>query len=161
MSEMNKETVEGMINLAEGMEKATVKGYEAIEETVVDTYKTIEETVVGAYKNIEGKFVDKFLAKDGETTEEAKARVMKEQEEMSHEIMERYAVICESRETIEALEKDRKTTKIVCPECGAKKPSGALLYRCDKCGWEPADPSNPPKFCPECGDPFNDADIVK
>ena len=48
-----------------------------------------------------------------------------------------------------------------CPECGAKKPSGALLYRCDKCGWEPADPSNPPKFCPECGDPFNDADIVK
>lgn len=48
-----------------------------------------------------------------------------------------------------------------CPECGAKKPSGALLYRCDKCGWEPADPSNPPKFCPECGDPFNDADVVK
>ena len=132
MSEMNKETVEGMINLAEGMEKATVKGYEAIEETVVDTYKTIEETVVGAYKNIEGKFVDKFLAKDGETTEEAKARVMKEQEEMSHEIMERYAVICESRETIEALEKDRKTTKIVCPECGAK--SSAKMNYCGNCG---------------------------
>ena len=46
-----------------------------------------------------------------------------------------------------------------CQNCGAKKPEGALLYRCDKCGWEPEDPAHPPKFCPECGDPFDDADI--
>ena len=46
-----------------------------------------------------------------------------------------------------------------CQNCGAKKPQGALLYRCDKCGWEPEDPAHPPKFCPECGDPFDDADI--
>lgn len=45
-----------------------------------------------------------------------------------------------------------------CQNCGAKKPEGAPLYRCDKCGWEPADPKNPPKFCPECGDPFDDSD---
>ena len=46
-----------------------------------------------------------------------------------------------------------------CPECGAKKPAAAPLYRCDKCGWEPADPKNPPRFCPECGDRFDDNDI--
>ena len=46
-----------------------------------------------------------------------------------------------------------------CPECGARKPSGAPLYRCDKCGWQPEDPANPPKFCPECGDRFDDNDV--
>ena len=45
-----------------------------------------------------------------------------------------------------------------CQNCGAKKPEGAPLYRCDKCGWEPEDPRHPPKFCPECGDLFDDND---
>lgn len=45
-----------------------------------------------------------------------------------------------------------------CSECGAKKPDDKPLYRCDKCGWEPEDPNNPPKFCPQCGDVFDESD---
>ena len=48
-----------------------------------------------------------------------------------------------------------------CSNCGAKKPEGAPVYKCDKCGWEPEDINNIPKFCPECGDPFDENDIVK
>ena len=46
-----------------------------------------------------------------------------------------------------------------CAECGAPKPAGVPQYKCDKCGWEPEDPAHPPKFCPQCGDPFDDGDI--
>ncbi len=45
-----------------------------------------------------------------------------------------------------------------CQNCGCKKPEGAPLYKCDKCGWQPEDPTKPPKFCPECGDLFDDND---
>ncbi len=37
-----------------------------------------------------------------------------------------------------------------CGECGAKKPSA----KCASCGYLPEDPSNPPKFCPNCGEKF-------
>jgi len=47
-----------------------------------------------------------------------------------------------------------------CSECGSKKPAGVPQLRCDKCGWEPEKGVKPPKFCPECGDPFDDGDLV-
>ena len=46
-----------------------------------------------------------------------------------------------------------------CQNCGSPKPAGAPLYQCDKCGWKPEDPKNPPKFCPECGDIFDNNDV--
>ena len=47
-----------------------------------------------------------------------------------------------------------------CSNCGSKKPAGVPQYRCDKCGWQPEDPTKAPRFCPECGDPFDNGDIV-
>ena len=43
-----------------------------------------------------------------------------------------------------------------CTECGKARPVGD--FQCDKCGWKPQDINSIPKFCPECGDPFNEAD---
>ena len=47
-----------------------------------------------------------------------------------------------------------------CTNCGAKKPEPPKKYRCSKCGWVPDDPTKPPRFCPQCGDPFTQGDAV-
>ena len=43
-----------------------------------------------------------------------------------------------------------------CANCGTKRP--VRSFRCSKCGWVPEDPANPPKFCPQCGDRFDEDD---
>ena len=53
-----------------------------------------------------------------------------------------------------------KNTGKFCQNCGSKKPAGVPQYRCDKCGWQPADPTKAPRFCPECGDPFDNGDMI-
>ena len=47
-----------------------------------------------------------------------------------------------------------------CSNCGSPRPSAPKKIRCDKCGWEPTPGMPTPKFCPECGDPINDADMI-
>ena len=42
-----------------------------------------------------------------------------------------------------------------CMNCGSPRPTAVPKCRCSKCGWEPEDSKNLPKFCPECGTPFN------
>ena len=46
-----------------------------------------------------------------------------------------------------------------CSECGKERPA-AVEYCCNKCGWKPAAGEKVPKFCPNCGDLFDDKDIV-
>ncbi|MDD5923949.1 MAG: DUF4428 domain-containing protein [Clostridia bacterium] len=51
-----------------------------------------------------------------------------------------------------------------CQGCGAQRTQttpaqGFIGYRCDKCGWEPTDMNNIPRFCPVCGDPFDSKDL--
>jgi len=48
-----------------------------------------------------------------------------------------------------------------CTNCGNKKPAEVLRYKCNRCGWEPEDVTKPPRFCPECGDKFDENDIVR
>lgn len=55
-------------------------------------------------------------------------------EQMSPEIMERYVALKEAKETITALEKEKKRTMIVCPACGCKTTAG--MKYCGVCGTE-------------------------
>lgn len=47
-------------------------------------------------------------------------------------------------------------------QMGTTEPAGSTppTFRCNQCGWTPADPAAPPKFCPQCGDAFDSGDQV-
>ena len=47
-----------------------------------------------------------------------------------------------------------------CSNCGKPKPEPQRQYRCSNCGWQPEDAYNPPKFCPECGNVFDEHDLI-
>lgn len=53
-------------------------------------------------------------------------------DEMSPEIMERYAAIVEAREVIAELENEKVQTFVTCPNCGAK--TSMDMNYCGKCG---------------------------
>ena len=40
-----------------------------------------------------------------------------------------------------------------CMECGKPRPAAGPA-KCAKCGWTASDPSQHPRFCPECGSPL-------
>lgn len=45
-----------------------------------------------------------------------------------------------------------------CQGCGTPRPMPQTL-RCDKCGWMPEPGAQPPRFCPQCGDPIDFKDM--
>lgn len=46
-----------------------------------------------------------------------------------------------------------------CAECGKPRPTGSAA-RCSKCGYTPETGKPLPKFCPECGDPIDQNDLL-
>jgi len=54
----------------------------------------------------------------------------------------------------------KKNTDSFCAECGKPNISDKDEYICSKCGWEPEDLENPPKYCPNCSDIFDEDDLL-
>ena len=50
--------------------------------------------------------------------------------------------------------------KPAAPESKASEAASPYSFRCDKCGWKPADPGSVPRFCPNCGDVFDEKDVT-
>lgn len=46
-----------------------------------------------------------------------------------------------------------------CMDCGQLKPEDAVQTRCDNCGFDASILPAPPKYCPNCGQPFNIEDF--
>lgn len=135
------------------IEDGVVGTYKKIENGVTGAYQKVEDKFIDTFVAKEGETIEaakERMLKNQETLDakmkaeaEKRTQVQKEianlvmvrldaGDEMSPEIMERYAAIVEAREVIAELENEKVQTFVTCPNCGAK--TSMDMNYCGKCG---------------------------
>ena len=121
------------VKSAAANDKGAMNGFMGIGMMNMSTGNAVNNMVGGAFTNTENSRID--LSNQAQTSDEPLTKA----EEWT----------CKKC--------GAKNTGNFCEECGEKKPK---KYKCDKCGWEPKqDLDVPPKFCGNCGDPFDENDL--
>ena len=122
------------VKSAAANENGAMNGFMGIGMMNMSTGNAVNNMVGGAFTNTENSRID--LSNNPTTTDEP----------LKNE-MEWECPKCKN-----------KNTGFFCDQCGTKKPT---KIKCDKCGWEPkGDLETKPKFCANCGDPFDENDNV-
>lgn len=101
------------------------KGYDKVEEAVKNTVDNCKIEVKITEKEREVKTLTKEIGEIVVAELEGGAV-------MSDAVMEKYAALKEAKMSIEILEGDKKTNKVICPSCGEKV--AVEMNFCGKCG---------------------------